>query len=62
MSKFGNYGDLETVKRFWSEMEADGYAPDVVTYTILVEALCKSGKVDQAFDMLDVMVYHLESV
>lgn len=36
-------------------MENDGYDPDVVIYTILVNAFCKAGNVDEAFATLDVM-------
>ncbi|KAJ0090780.1 hypothetical protein Patl1_12593 [Pistacia atlantica] len=52
---FSYCGDMDAVKEFWSQMEADGYAPDVVTFTILVDALCKAGDVDKAFGMLDAM-------
>ncbi|KAF2289431.1 hypothetical protein GH714_036143 [Hevea brasiliensis] len=55
LDKFSDSGDLDTVKEFWSEMEADGYVPDVVAFTILVNALCKVGNIDEAYDLLDVM-------
>ncbi|CAN4089938.1 unnamed protein product [Withania somnifera] len=40
---------------FLNRMEADGYKPNVVSFTILVDALCKVGKVSEAFSTLDVM-------
>jgi len=46
LDKFNDFGDLDTVKEFWSQMEADGYMPDVVTFTILVDALCKARDFD----------------
>ncbi|KAJ6383078.1 hypothetical protein OIU77_031492 [Salix suchowensis] len=58
LDKFSDCGDLVRVKKVWTEMEADGYAPDVVTFTILVKALCKAGRINEAFDLLDTMRKH----
>nr|GEV02990.1 hypothetical protein [Tanacetum cinerariifolium] len=41
-----------------TEMISDGSRPDIVTYGIMVDILCKAGRVDEAIDIIKDMEYN----
>eukprot|EP01018_Ginkgo_biloba_P031509 Gb_22860 [translate_table: standard] len=55
MEGWGNEPDLPRMRKLLREMIGKGCKPDVVVYVILINALCKGGKVDEAVNLLDEM-------
>jgi len=41
---------------FWFDMISKRSAPNVVTYTIVIDGLCKNSEIDKALYFLDCMV------
>lgn len=54
--KYRDSRDISVVLEIWKEMEGDGCVSDVITFTTLINALYKEGKVDEAFGMFHKMV------
>ena len=48
--------DFLRMKLLFSEMKEMGITPNVVTCGIIINELCKSGRVDEALKVFDVMI------
>ncbi|KAH9296976.1 hypothetical protein KI387_028658, partial [Taxus chinensis] len=48
-------GNATAVEVFFREMGRRGFDPDIVTYNVVVDALCKKRRIDDAFDLVEVM-------
>ncbi|XWS74544.1 hypothetical protein CRYUN_Cryun01aG0007100 [Craigia yunnanensis] len=51
-------GQWKEVMTLLNEMLANNCKPNVITYTLLVDALCKEGKISEAHDIVERMIQH----
>nr|XP_029120382.1 pentatricopeptide repeat-containing protein At5g57250, mitochondrial-like [Elaeis guineensis] len=53
ISGFSKIGEPELGLRFYQRVEkVDGFQPNLITYTAVVDALCREGKTDEASDLI----------
>ncbi|GLJ43024.1 hypothetical protein SUGI_0892920 [Cryptomeria japonica] len=52
---FKESGNAVAVEVFFREMQRRGFDPDIVTYNIVVDALCKKRRIDDAFELVEVI-------
>ncbi|KAJ4808799.1 hypothetical protein LUZ62_021365 [Rhynchospora pubera] len=56
ISGFSKIGKPELGIRFYERVKGlDGFSPNLITYTALVDALCKDGRVEEASDLISEM-------
>lgn len=49
---FGKVGKMDMAWKFFHEMKAQNIMPDDVTYTTMIDILCKENKLDETTEML----------